>query len=76
LANNKIKSLNSYAMRLTGSSNNFIYNNLLNGFSGPVSVGSNSNFWNTSLTSGTNIVGGPYIGGNFYATPSGTGFSE
>jgi parallel beta-helix repeat protein len=71
LTNNKIQSSSSYAMYLTSSSNNRIYNNLLNGSSGPVSVDSNSNFWNTTLTSGPNIVGGPYIGGNFYV-----GFSE
>ena len=32
--------------------------------------------WNNSLTPGTNIVGGPYIGGNFWAHPNGTGFSQ
>jgi parallel beta-helix repeat protein len=72
---NKIQSSNSYAMYLSSSSNNLIYNNLLNGSVGPVSVDSNSNFWNTTLTSGTNIIGGPYIGGNFYANSTG-GFSQ
>jgi parallel beta-helix repeat protein len=32
--------------------------------------------FNTTLTSGTNIVGGPYIGGNYWAYPNGTGFSQ
>lgn len=32
--------------------------------------------WNTLLTPGTNIVGGPNLGGNFWANPEGTGFSE
>jgi len=31
---------------------------------------------NTIKTSGTNIVGGPYIGGNYWAKPDGTGFSQ
>ncbi|MCC4771607.1 PKD domain-containing protein [Methanosarcina sp. DH2] len=31
---------------------------------------------NTTKTSGTNIVGGPYLGGNFWANPDGTGFSQ
>ena len=35
-----------------------------------------SNSFSTSLTPGTNIVGGPYIGGNYWATPNGDGFSE
>lgn len=32
--------------------------------------------WNTTKTSGTNILGGPYLGGNFWAKPDGTGFSQ
>ena len=32
--------------------------------------------WNSSLFPGPNIIGGPFIGGNFWANPSGTGFSE
>jgi parallel beta-helix repeat protein len=31
---------------------------------------------NTTKTSGTNIIGGPYIGGNYWAKPDGTGFSQ
>ena len=34
------------------------------------------NYWNITKTSGTNIVGGPYLGGNYWASPDGTGFSE
>ncbi|WP_440945303.1 PGF-pre-PGF domain-containing protein [Methanosarcina sp. T3] len=32
--------------------------------------------WNTSLTDGTNIIGGSYLGGNYWAKPDGTGFSQ
>ena len=32
--------------------------------------------WNTTPSPGPNIVGGPQIGGNFWADPEGTGFSE
>ena len=32
--------------------------------------------WNNSKTSGKNIIGGPYIGGNYWATPAGDGFSQ
>ncbi|MDD4247620.1 MAG: NosD domain-containing protein, partial [Methanosarcina sp.] len=32
--------------------------------------------WNTTKTPGKNIVGGPYIGGNYWATPKGDGFSQ
>nr|WP_231590553.1 NosD domain-containing protein [Methanosarcina siciliae] len=38
--------------------------------------GDGGNNWNTSLASGSNIVCGPYIGGNFWAKPDGTGFSQ
>lgn len=32
--------------------------------------------WNITRTPGKNIVGGPYIGGNYWATPEGNGFSQ
>ncbi len=34
------------------------------------------NTWNTTRTSGANIVGGPYLGGNYWADPDGTGWSQ
>lgn len=34
------------------------------------------NKWSTDLGPGTNIVGGLWLGGNFWANPEGTGFSE
>ncbi len=34
------------------------------------------NVWNLSKSAGPNIVGGPYIGGNYWASPNGTGWSE
>jgi parallel beta-helix repeat protein len=35
-----------------------------------------ANVWNMAKTAGTNIVGGPYLGGNYWASPNGTGFSQ
>jgi PGF-pre-PGF domain-containing protein len=32
--------------------------------------------WNITKTPGKNIIGGPYIGGNYWATPAGDGFSQ
>ncbi len=32
--------------------------------------------WNTAKTAGPNIAGGPYLGGNYWATPDGTGWSQ
>ncbi|MDR7665845.1 PGF-pre-PGF domain-containing protein [Methanosarcina sp. Z-7115] len=54
-----------------------IYNNYFNNTVNvrPV-AGAGGNTWNSSLTRGNNIAGGPYIGGNFWAKPDGTGFSQ
>ncbi|MEM4318724.1 MAG: NosD domain-containing protein [Candidatus Pacearchaeota archaeon] len=57
--------------------NNNIYNNFFNntnnfGFGGTIYP----NKWNTTKTAVTNIVGGYYLGGNFWAKPDGTGFSQ
>jgi len=41
-----------------------------------ISTGKISVALNTTKTSGTNIVDGPYLGGNFWAKPDGTGFSQ
>ena len=60
-----------------------IYNNL---FNNTVSFFNNTKemrygeptttFWNTTKTPGTSIVGGTYLGGNYWAKPDGTGFSQ
>ncbi|MCD4806843.1 MAG: right-handed parallel beta-helix repeat-containing protein [Methanococcoides sp.] len=68
---------NNYGIVLSESSNNLIYNNYLNnsyniGFYGTKP----GNIWNTTKTAGTNIIGGPYLGGNYWAKPDGTGFSQ
>ncbi len=64
---------------LIDSNNSLIYNNLFNNtqnvqfaFSSPYY----SNAWNTTKQAGTNIVGGPYIGGNYWGSPSGDGYSD
>ncbi|MEA1984923.1 MAG: NosD domain-containing protein [Euryarchaeota archaeon] len=62
---------------LYSSNNNLIYNNLFNNsdntyFGGTIT----GNVWNTTKTVGTNIAGGSYLGGNYWLTPSGTGFSQ
>jgi len=57
--------------------NTLIYNNY---FSNNVNVSfyntNNSYTWNIEKTPGKNIVGGPYIGGNYWGSPDGTGFSD
>ncbi|WP_456478922.1 NosD domain-containing protein [Geoglobus ahangari] len=72
---------NQYGVSHWGGSadNNTFYNNQFNNthnlHQNLISYGL-KNVWNTSKTSGTNIVGGPYLGGNFWAKPDGTGFSQ
>ncbi|WP_292387000.1 NosD domain-containing protein, partial [Methanosarcina sp. UBA5] len=53
-----------------------IYNNYFNNTVNVRLGEGRGNTWNSSLTSGSNIVCGPYIGGNFWAKPDGTGFSQ
>ncbi|MFP4112450.1 MAG: NosD domain-containing protein, partial [Candidatus Woesearchaeota archaeon] len=55
---------------------NNLFNNTNNIFSWDFDE-DNLNTWNTTLQTGNRITGaGSYIGGNYYATPAGTGFSE
>jgi len=81
LTNNNANSNNNYGIWLDNSGyysdNNTIYNNFFNNTNNFGFYGTGySNTWNTTRTSGPNIVGGPYLGGNFWAKPDGTGFSE
>jgi parallel beta-helix repeat protein len=77
ITGNTANSNSQYGIYLSGSSGNTIYNNFFNntanaGFGGTVYA----NDWNTTKTAGTNIVGGPYLGGSYWTKPDGTGFSE
>jgi len=58
------------------SSNNTVYNNFFNNTNNFINSSSGINIWNTTKQAITNIVGGLNIGGNFWANPSGTGFSQ
>jgi parallel beta-helix repeat protein len=65
---------NENGINIWYSSSNTIYNNY---FSNTNNANNNgNNIWNTTKTSGINIIGGPYLGGNFWAHPDGTGFSQ
>ena len=52
------------------------FNNTLNIRLGEHSRPETPSSWNITKTPGKNIVGGPYIGGNYWATPEGNGFSQ
>lgn len=54
--------------------NNQIYNNYFNNqvnYRVSLSNSSYTNYWNISKTSGENIVGGPYLGGNYWSDYTG-----
>ena len=60
----------SVGMNLSSSSDNLIYNNYFNNTINAIDDGTNK--WNTSKISGTNIVSGPYLGGNYWSDYNGT----
>lgn len=77
LAGNTVTLNTKSGLNIYGTSNNLIYNNC---FNNTVNVEfeevSGTNTWNTTKTEGTNIAGGPYLGGNFWAKPDGTTYPE
>jgi len=72
---NKISGSGTQGIRTAVATDNNIYNNFLNNTINVQSTSGN-NSWNTTETASTNILGWSKIGGNYYATPTGTGFSE
>ncbi|NJD53113.1 MAG: hypothetical protein FIB07_09635 [Candidatus Methanoperedens sp.] len=69
--------LNNYGLELYSSSKNIIYNNYFNNTNNFLFTGTNYvNTWNTTKKPGINIIGGFVLGGNFWANPSGNGFSQ
>ncbi|SET11835.1 parallel beta-helix repeat (two copies), partial [Methanococcoides vulcani] len=73
---NNIASNNDLGIYLYDSSNNLIYNNYFNNTNNTLINDSTGNVWNITKTAGTNIIGGSYLGGNYWAHPNGTGFSQ
>ena len=55
---------------------NVLYNNFFNNTLNYYNVTNLTNYFNTTQTEGANILGESYIGGNYWAYPNGTGFSE
>ncbi len=54
---------------------NLVFNNYANNVIN-ADINTRDTTWYIEKTPGRNIVGGPYIGGNFWAKPDGTGFSQ
>jgi len=58
-----------------GCHNNRVYNNYINNDRN-ANIETRDTIWNIEKTEGRNIVGGGYIGGNFWGNPQDTGFSQ
>nr|WP_245312794.1 NosD domain-containing protein [Methanohalophilus levihalophilus] len=76
IVSNKVTG-NSIGIHLNQSGNNTIYNNYFNNTNNVLLSDTNvSNIWNTTKSGGPNIIEGPYVGGNYWAKPDGSGFSQ
>ena len=76
LTGNTVQNNNVYGLSVCPRSDtNLIYNNYLSDKSVSIRNGIGNAYY-TKKTAGANIVGGPYIGGNFWGKPDGTGFSN
>ncbi len=60
---------NTYGIHLYSSSNNLIYNNYFNNLNNAYDNGNNT--WNITKIAGTNIIDGPYLGGNYWSDYNG-----
>jgi len=81
ISNSHIEDNTQYGMYFQHSGSNYpqynlIYNNLFNNTNNYKNTTALTNFFNTTNTSGTNIINGSWIGGNYWGYPNGTGFSD
>jgi parallel beta-helix repeat protein len=70
LSGNTANSNEEYGIYLWNSSDNSIYNNHFNNTNNAYDNGNNT--WNISKTPGTNIIGGSWLGGNYWSDYTGT----
>ncbi len=76
LSSNTVRNNKIYGFSICGRCDkNIVYNNYFNDNDMIIKSGI-GNAYNTAKKAGPNIVGGPYIGGNYWAKPNGTGFSQ
>ncbi len=69
LAGNIANRNEEFSIYLNNSMDNLIYNNYFNKTGNAYDNGSNT--WNITKTEGTNIVGGPFLGGNYWSDYTG-----
>jgi PGF-pre-PGF domain-containing protein len=68
ITDNKVSD-NVFGIYLNSSSSNFISNNYFDNTYNAFDTGTNT--WNVTKATGTNIIGGPYTGGNYWSDYSG-----
>jgi len=71
---NTVMDNSNIGIYLYSSSNNLIYNNYFNNTNNARDSGNNR--WNITKTAGINIIGGPYIGGNYWSDYAGEDLTE
>ncbi len=80
VANSFIENNKYYGVYVNSNYQNYplrFYNNIfINNNNTNISGAIYRNNWNTSLSQTQNIVGGPLIGGNYWGSPQGDGFSD
>jgi len=69
ITNNTVSDNNQNGIRLHVSNNNLIYNNYFDNTNN--AVDDENNIWNITKTPGTNIIGGHYLGGNYWSDYTG-----
>ncbi|MEA2053379.1 MAG: NosD domain-containing protein, partial [Euryarchaeota archaeon] len=69
ITNNTAISNTEYGIYISSSNYNIIYNNYFNNTNNAYDDG--NNVWNTTKTLGTNIIGGLYLGGNYWSDYAG-----
>ena len=78
LFHNRVNNSGSFGLNIVSSTSNLIYDNYLFNDYNVNPDASGGNTWNISKTYSRegNIIGGAYLGGNFYGNPDGYGFSQ
>ncbi|KAF5416419.1 MAG: hypothetical protein C5S38_02855 [Candidatus Methanophagaceae archaeon] len=66
---NNVNSNSNYGIYLDDSNNNLIYNNYFNNTNNAYDNG--TNVWNITNTTGPNIIGGSWLGGNYWSDYAG-----
>jgi len=66
-----------HGIMISSGSGNLIFNNLLNNTQNvEIAENAGENLWNVDVHAGYSIVGGDVVGGNYWASPKGRGYSD